>query len=360
MKGRIANFSAGPAVLPEDVLREVQSNLFNYKGRGLSVMEMSHRSKDYQTIIDDAMLRARQLMELGDDYEVLFLQGGASLQFLMMPLNLCPDNKEPNYINTGTWATKALKEAKKIGKKMHLAASSEDREFRYIPREFKLSANPAYLHITTNNTIRGTQYHQFPEIGDIPLLCDISSDIFSHRIDFNKFSLIYAGAQKNIGPAGVVMVAIRQDMLDRIPDGLPTMLDYRTHVDKGSMFNTPPSFAIYVMGLVFKWLQDNGGLDWIEERNRAKAGLIYDMIDSTDFYSGTADVADRSLMNVTFRLPTEELEAKFIAEATGCGMNGLKGHRSVGGCRASIYNSLPVKACEQLATFMREFKKQNG
>jgi len=360
MRGRIANFNAGPAVLPEDVLREAQTELFNYKGKGLSVMEMSHRSKDYEAIIFDAMNRIRQLMELDDNYEVLFLGGGATMQFLMVPMNLCPNDMEANYINTGTWATGALKEAKKIGKKMHLAATSEDREFRYIPKQFTLSDNPAYLHITTNNTIRGTEYHVFPEVGNVPLIADMSSDLFARRLDFKKYALIYGGAQKNIGPAGVTMVVIRKDMLARIPEGLPTMLDYNIHVKGQSMHNTPPCFAIYVVGLVLKWLQDNGGLDWIEDRNRHKAGLIYEAIDGPDFYTGTADKEDRSLMNITFRLPSEELEAKFIAEASERGMIGLKGHRSVGGCRASTYNSLPVKACEQLAAFMREFEKNNG
>ncbi len=360
MKGRIANFSAGPAVLPEAVLLEAQENLVSYKGQGLSVMEMSHRSKAYQGIIDDAMLRAKRIMELGDDYEVLFLGGGASMQFLMLPMNLCPDGKEGNYINTGVWATKAIKECKKIGKGCHVAASSEDKNFTYIPKEFTLSANPAYFHYTTNNTIMGTEYKYTPEVGDIPLISDMSSNFLSKPLPFNKHAMIYAGAQKNIGPAGVTMVVIRKDMIERFNPGLPTMLSYKTHVDKGSMFNTPPCFPIYIVGLVLKWIEDNGGLSGIEQNNIKKAGLIYDVIDGSDFYRSPVNKEDRSLMNIVFRLPSEDLEKKFIAESAAAGMSNLKGHRDMGGCRASTYNALPIEACQQLKEFMVEFEKNNG
>ncbi len=359
MSGRIANFSAGPAVLPESVILEAQENLFNYKGKGLSVMEMSHRSQNFQEIIDEAMNLAKELMGLKDNYDILFLGGGASTQFLTIPLNLCPDDKTANYVDTGTWSTKALKEAKKIGKKMHVAASSEDKAFTYIPRELNLTDDAAYLHITTNNTIRGTEYTFIPEV-DVPLIGDMSSNFLSKPMDFTKFSLIYAGAQKNIGPSGVTFVAIKKDIQDRFNTGLPTMLDYNTHISKGTMFNTPPTFPIYIVGLVLKWIKANGGLEGIEKINKEKAGYIYNVIDSTDFYSGPVVPADRSLMNIPFRLINEDLEKKFIAEAAEAGMIGLKGHRSVGGCRASVYNSLPLQAAKKLADFMIEFEKKNG
>ena len=358
---RIHNFSAGPAVLPEEVLLEVQTELLDYKGCGLSVMEMSHRSKDYQEIIDNAMASMKRIMNLRDDYEVLFLHGGASTQFYMIPLNFCAENKVANYVNTGTWSTKALKEAKKIGKKMHIAASSEDKEFTYIPKEYDISKNAAYFHITTNNTIRGTEYKENPEIPkEIPLFADMSSNFLSKPMDFHKYSLIYGGAQKNIGPAGVAFVIIRKDMIEKINPNLPSVMDYKTHIDKGSMFNTPPAFSIYVVGKVLKWIEDNGGLEAREKYNIEKANYIYDILDNSDFYKGTVVKEDRSLMNIPFRLPTEELEKKFVAEALDNGMSGLKGHRSVGGCRASVYNSLPMKSAQTLAEFMVEFEKKNG
>ncbi len=259
---RVHNFSAGPAVLPEQVLLEVQEELFDYKGRGLSVMEMSHRSKDYQAIIDNAVASMKRIMSLGDDYEVLFLHGGASTQFYMIPLNFCADDKIANYVDTGAWSTKALKEAKKIGKQMNIAASSADKDFTYIPKKFDISDNAAYLHITTNNTIRGTEYKFDPEIPkEIPLIADMSSNFLSKPMDFNKYSLIYGGAQKNIGPAGVAFVIIRKDLMEKQNTGLPTMMDYKIHIEKGSMFNTPPAFAIYVVGKVLKWIEDNGGFE---------------------------------------------------------------------------------------------------
>lgn len=360
MLNRVHNFSAGPAVLPEEVLLEIQKDLVDYKGHGLSVMEMSHRSAVYQGIIDDAVARVKRILGLGEDYEVLFLQGGASTQFYMLPLNFCPEGKVANYIDTGAWSSKALKEAKKIGKKMHIAASSEDKAYTYIPKEYTLSENPAYLHITTNNTIRGTEFKTDLDTGDIPLIADMSSNMMSKPIDAKKYDVIYAGAQKNIGPAGTTLVIIKKDMIERINPGLPTMMDYNTHINKGSMFNTPPCFAIYVVGLVLKWIENMGGLKAVEQNNIKKANLLYNIIDSSDFYKGTVVPEDRSLMNIPFRLPTEELEKKFIAETAENKMMNLKGHRSVGGCRASIYNSIPIKSVEVLADFMKEFERKNG
>ncbi len=361
MENRIHNFSAGPAVLPVEVLKEIQQDLLNYKGKGMSVMEMSHRSKDYQAIFEDTKNAVKRVFSLGDNFEVLFLGGGASTQFLMTALNFCPENKVANYINTGTWATKAYQEAEKIGKKAHLAATSEDENFSYIPKQFNLSDNPAFLHITSNNTIYGTQFKQFPDVPEgVPLFCDMSSDIVSKPIDVNKFALIYAGAQKNIGPAGATLVLIRKDMVEKLEKGLATMMSYSTHIKKDSMHNTPPTFIVYIIGLVMKWIESKGGLESIAKLNEEKAAYIYDCIDeSNGYYKGTVAKEDRSLMNITFRLPSEELEAQFIKEAAGKGFSGLKGHRSVGGCRASTYNALPIEATKELSEFMKEFKKNN-
>jgi len=357
---RIHNFSAGPAVLPEEVLLEVQEELFDYRGKGLSVMEMSHRSKEYGEIINNAIEAMKRIMNLGDDFEVLYLHGGASTQFYMIPLNFCPEGKTANYVDTGAWSTKALKEAKKMGKKMHIAASSEDKDYTYIPKKFDISNDAAYLHITTNNTIRGTEYKTDPEIpADIPLIADMSSNFLSKPLDFKRYSMFYGGAQKNIGPAGVAFVIIRKDLMEKQNSGLPTMMDYQTHIEKGSMFNTPPAFAIYVVGKVLKWIEDNGGLEVREKVNIEKADFLYDIFDNSDFYRGTVVKEDRSLMNIPFRLPTEELEKKFIAEAAAKGMSNLKGHRSVGGCRASLYNSLRMTAVQDLAQFMLDFEKMN-
>jgi len=359
MYKRVHNFSAGPAVLPEEVLLQIQKDMVDYKGYGLSVMEMSHRSKVYQGIIDETTASVKRILGLNDDYEVLFLQGGASTQFYMLPLNFCPDNKVANYVNTGTWSNKALKEAKNIGKKMHVAASSEDKDFTYIPKKFDISNDPAYLHITNNNTIRGTEFKTDPDTGNVPLIADMSSDIMSRPLDIKKYSMIYAGAQKNIGPAGTTLVIIRKDMVDKINPDLPTMMNYKTHIDKGSMFNTPPTFSIYVVGLVLKWIESFGSLAEMEKHNIKKASYIYDILDNSDFYRGTVVKEDRSLMNIPFRLPSEDLEKKFIAEATEIGMLNLKGHRSVGGCRASVYNSSPMESAQALAQFMIDFQKKN-
>ena len=359
---RVHNFNAGPAVLPEEVLREAQADFFNYKGMGLSVMEMSHRSTEYQAIIDEANASVKRIYNLGDDYEVLFLQGGASLQFLMVPMNFAFDGKVANYINTGAWSKKAISEAKKIGKQVHVAASSEDRNFAYIPRTWTLSDDPSYLHITTNNTIFGTEWHSDPDVPkDVPLIADMSSNFMSKPIDVQKYSLIYAGAQKNVGPSGVVVVIMKKELLQKANTGLPSMLDYQIHAKNGSMYNTPSTFGIYMIGLVLHWIEAYGGLEKIQINNQVKAAYIYDAIDaSAGFYKGTVDKADRSLMNITFRLPSEELEALFISEAKKQDMIGLKGHRDVGGCRASTYNSLPLPAAHALAEFMKEFQKQHG
>ncbi|MCB5230267.1 MAG: 3-phosphoserine/phosphohydroxythreonine transaminase [Candidatus Cloacimonas sp.] len=361
MENRVFNFSAGPATLPEEVLLEVQKDLLNYKGMGLSVMEMSHRSKEYVAIFDDAVARVKKIMGLGDDYEVLFLSGGATTQFLMTALNFCPEDKVANYILSGNWAMQAYKEAKKIGKKTHVAATTEENNYSNVPKEFKLSENPAFLHITTNNTLFGTQIQDLPEIPkDVPLFADMSSDIMCKPMDFSKFSLIYAGAQKNIGPAGVTLVVIKKDILDRLQPNLPTMMSYETHIKKESMHNTPPTFPIYIVGLVMKWIEEKGGLAAIEKMNIEKANYIYDAIDNSNgYYKGTANKEDRSLMNITYRLPNEDLEAKFISEAKAKKLVTLKGHRSVGGIRASIYNAMPMAGAKALADFMKEFQKNN-
>ena len=357
---RVHNFSAGPAVLPEEVLKEIQENLVDYKGNGLSVLEMSHRSAQYMEIIESASARLLKIMGLGDDYKALFLQGGASSQFFMIPLNFCADDKVANYIDTGVWSTKAIKEVKILGKKLHIAATSEDKEFTYIPKEWKISENPAYLHITTNNTIRGTEWKIDPDVpAGVPLIADMSSNFLSKPMDFSKYDMIYGGAQKNIGPAGCTFVVIKKSMLEKINPNLPSMMNYDTHVSKDSMFNTPPTFAIYVIGEVLKWIEGNGGLMGMLKINKEKAAYIYDVIDGTDFYTGTVVKEDRSLMNIPFRLPTEELEKKFIAEAVENKMFNLKGHRSVGGCRASVYNSLPMDSAKALAKFMIDFEKAN-
>ncbi len=359
---RVHNFNAGPGVLPEEVLLEAQADLFNYKGLGLSVMEMSHRSKEYEAIIFGAHDAIKRIYGLGDDWDVLFLQGGATMQFTAVPWALCPDDKIANYINTGVWATKAYKEAKRLGKKVHLAATSEAEKFAYIPKEWTLSENPAYLHITNNNTIYGTEWQTDPDIPkSVPLIADMSSNFVSKPIDIQKYSLIYAGAQKNIGPAGAVVVLIKKDMFDKVIPVVPGILNYKTQSENQSMLNTPPTWTIYMIGLVTKWIEGFGGLDKIHENNKAKAKYIYDAIDNSNgYFKGTVQKDSRSLMNITFRLATEELEAKFIKEATANGMIGLKGHRDVGGCRASTYNSLPLKACYDLSVFMNDFMSKNG
>ena len=361
MENRIYNFSAGPCTLPNEVMLEAQEDFYSYKGQGLSVMEMSHRSKTYDEIIVAAEKDLRALLNVSDEYNVLFLQGGATLQFSMVPLNIMPPNNKADYINTGAWSKKAIKEAKRVGT-VNIAATSEESNFNFIPKQdsFNLSQDASYVHYTSNNTIFGTEFHTEPEVGSIPLVCDASSDILSKPIDVNKYGLIYAGAQKNMGPAGAALVVVKKSLLDRAPDELHTYLNYNTHAEKSSMYNTPPTYTIYIMGLVYKWLLKNGGLNAMQKVNEAKAKLIYDAIDNSGgYYKGSAAVEDRSLMNVTFNLQSEDLEKKIIAEATEKGFSGLKGHRSVGGLRASIYNAFPTNGVEDLVQFMSDFKANN-
>ncbi|MEZ7891641.1 MAG: 3-phosphoserine/phosphohydroxythreonine transaminase [Candidatus Wallbacteria bacterium] len=357
---RIHNFNAGPAALPIEVLEEIKTDLIDYKGNGLSVLEMSHRSKAYDEIIKNAEKDMRELLGIPDNYTVMFLQGGATLQFAMVPLNLLPDNKPADYINTGTWSTKAIEEAQKLGKTPRVIASSEDKEFTYIPKNFTINKDSAYLHITSNNTIRGTEWQSFPETNGIDLVCDMSSDFCSRPVDVKKFALIYAGAQKNVGPAGATVVIIRNDLLERSPKNIPTMCNYKIMAKEPSLYNTPPAFTIYVIGLVMKYLKKIGGLEKMYEMNKAKAKILYDRLDKNDFYRGTVEKDSRSLMNIPFRLKNEQLEEKFLKEAKAAGMEGLKGHRSVGGVRASLYNAVPKESVQALVNFMDEFEKKNS
>ncbi len=361
MTERIFNFSAGPAILPEPVLEEAQRDLLSLPGVGMSVMEISHRSKTFDEIIGRAERELRELLNIPSHYHVLFLQGGASLQFSMVPMNFLPEGGSADYIITGSWGKKALKEAKRAGS-INVAATMADAGFKGVPAQdaLDLDSNAAYVHITTNETIEGVEWKLEPDVAGIPLVADASSDILSHPIPVEKYALIYAGAQKNMGPSGVTLVIIRDDMLQRIPDGLHTMLDYRTHVENRSLYNTPNTWGIYIISLVCKWLKEKGGLVMMQRENEDKAHLLYDLIDGTDFYRGHAEPESRSLMNITFRLPTEELEKKFTAEATAQGLDGLKGHRSVGGIRASIYNAFPKAGVEALVAFMKDFERRNG
>jgi phosphoserine aminotransferase len=361
MTDRIFNFSAGPAVLPVPVLEEAQRDMVSLPGVGMSVMEISHRSKTFDDIIARTEASLRDLLKIPSNYHILFLQGGASLQFSMVPMNFLPVDGTADYVITGSWGKKALKEAKKIGA-VNVAATMADGGFTRVPLrdEMSLSPHAAYVHITSNETIEGVQWKREPNVGDVPLVVDSSSDILSRAIDVNKYGLIYAGAQKNMGPSGVTLVILRDDLLQRIPENLPTMLDYRIHVENKSLYNTPNTWGIYIMGLVCKWLQDLGGLAEMQRQNDEKARLVYETIDATDFYRGHADVDCRSTMNVTFRLPAEELDKKFVAEATAQGLDGLKGHRSVGGIRASIYNAFPRAGVEALVSFMKDFERRNG
>lgn len=360
MKERIFNFNPGPAALPLSVLEEAQKDFLNYKGEGLSVMEMSHRSKTFEGILKDAQTLMKEVMNIPDGYKIIFMQGGATLQFAAVPLNLLPGDKAADYINTGEWSKKAIAEAKKLGKKVNVIASSEEDKFSFIPKDFKINSDAAYVHITSNNTIFGTQYDKYPESGKVPLVADMSSDINCRRVDISKFGLIYAGAQKNMGPSGVTIVIIREDLMKLSPDNIPTMTSYKINAEKDSLYNTPPTFGIYIVKLMTEWIKREGGLKKLEEINKKKAELVYAAIDRTDFYRGTVKKDSRSIMNVTFRLPSEELEQKFVADALKEGMLGLKGHRSVGGIRASLYNAVSLKAVEKLVTFMDHFAKSNG
>jgi len=361
MGKRIYNFNPGPAALPLPVLEQIRAEFLDFRGSGMSITEVSHRSSLFDEVINDAKLRVRRLLQCGEEYEVLFLQGGASLQFSMVPMNLLADDQVADYVNTGSWSTKAIKEAQILNKQVRVVASSEDRDFTYIPKDIKVNEDAAYVHITSNNTIRGTQWSSYPDTKTIPLISDSSSDIMGRPMDLAPFGLIYAGAQKNLGPAGVTLVVIRKDMLGRVPENLPVMLKYTTFASKNSMFNTPPCFAIYVVQLVLKWLEETvGGLARMEEINKKKAALVYDYLDKSDFYWGTADKEDRSMMNVTFRLTDQSLEQIFIDQALANGLGGLKGHRSVGGCRASLYNATSLEAVEALVSFMTHFERGHG
>ncbi|MBM3779613.1 MAG: 3-phosphoserine/phosphohydroxythreonine transaminase [Acidimicrobiia bacterium] len=358
---RIFNFAAGPAVLPLPVLEEAQRDLVALPGVGMSVMELSHRSKTFEDILHLAEADMRALAAIPERYKVLFLQGGASLQFSMVPMNLLAPGTTADYIDTGSWAVKAIKEAKRVGS-VNVAASTKAEGYSRLPTpgELKLTPGAAYVHMTGNNTIEGTEWRALPPVGDAPLVCDASSDIFSRPIDITKFGVVYAGAQKNLGPSGLTLVILREDLLERSTDALHTMLDYRTHVQNDSLYNTPPTFGVYMLGLTMKWLLSLGGLEAVAEMNERKAGKLYAEIDRTGFYRGTAKREDRSLMNVTFRLPTEALEGAFDTAATKEGLDGLKGHRSVGGMRASIYNAFPEAGVDALVQFMREFERTNG
>ncbi len=359
MVERVYNFSPGPATLPVEVLQQASKDVVNFKETGIGLIEMSHRSKEFMEVADTTESLLRELMEIPDNYKVLFLQGGASSQFYMIPMNLLGNGKKATYLNTGTWSKKAIKEAKLFGD-IEVAYSSEEQTFNRVPTQDEYSVTPdsEYLYFVSNNTIYGTQFPDIPQTDKI-LISDMSSDILSRKIDVSKFGIIFAGAQKNMGPAGVTVVIIRDDLLEKTPENTPTMLTYKTHADKGSMFNTPPCFAIYAVGEVLKWLKKQGGVSAMEARNVEKAGLLYDCIDGTDYYRGHAEKSSRSLMNVSFNLPNADLEAKFIAEAAEIGLNGLKGHRSIGGCRASIYNAFPKEGVEKLVAFMKEFEANN-
>ena len=357
---RVYNFSPGPSMLPLPVLEKAQKEILNYKGTGMSVMEMSHRSKIFTEIIEEAEFLLRELMEIPENYKILFLQGGASTQFAMVPLNLMGKNRKADYAITGSFAKKAASEAKRYGT-VNIVASSEDANYSYIPDidSLRPSSDSSYFHITTNNTIYGTRYTELPNTGDVPLVADMSSNILSQVYDVTKFGLIYAGAQKNIGPAGLTIVIIREDLIGNALDITPTMLNYKTHSDNNSLYNTPPTYSIYVAKLVFEWLKQQGGVAAMEKINVEKANLLYDYLDNSTFYKGTAAPKYRSIMNVTFTLPSEELTSSFVKEAEKAGLSTLKGHRSVGGIRASIYNAMPLDGVKALVEFMKKFELEN-
>ncbi len=357
---RVHNFSAGPAVLPLEVLEKVQAELVNYRDKGASIIEMSHRGAEYTEINQQAGERLKEITGADDDWEVLFLQGGASTQFMMVPQNFLSSNQTADYIDTGSWSSKAIKEAKLFGN-VHIPFSGKELNYSRLPEtdELKPSEDPVYTHFTSNNTIFGTQFYSEPETGGSLLVCDASSDFLSHPININKYGLIYAGAQKNLGPAGVTVVMIRKSFLElQKKDPFPTILNYNTHI--GTLFNTPPVFAVYMLNYVLEWLQQKGGLEWFDRFNTEKAYLLYSEIDKDDFYRGTVEKSSRSKMNVTFRLPDEELEKTFLTEAASNGLVALKGHRSVGGIRASIYNACEINSVKALVSFMQEFRAAKG
>ena len=357
---RVYKFSAGPSMLPESVLKIAADEMLDYQGSGQSVMEMSHRSKVYQSIIDAAEANVRELMNVPDNYKVLFLQGGASSQFAMVPLNLMTKSGKADYVITGQWAKKAYKEGARYGE-AHVVASSEDKTFSYIPKLDKSTFTPDadYFHICMNNTIYGTKWHELPDTGDVPLVADISSCLMSEPIDVTKFGVLYAGAQKNLAPAGVTLVIIREDLIGHAQDITPTMFNYQTHADNGSMFNTPPCYTIYIAKLVMDWIKSLGGLGAMKERNEKKAKLLYDFLDNSDLFKGTVVPEDRSLMNVPFVTGDADMDAKFVKESTEAGFVNLKGHRTVGGMRASIYNAMPYEGVEKLVEFMKKFEAEN-
>ncbi len=358
---RVFNFSAGPAVLPMPVLEQAQRDLLALPGVGMSVMEISHRSKTFEDLLNQAIADIRTLSGMPSNYRVLMLQGGASLQFSMVPMNLLPAGGTADYIDSGSWAAKAIAEAKRVGS-VTVAGSSKAASYSRLPAQSDLVLTPgaAYVHMTSNNTIEGTQYATLPEVGDAPLVCDASSDMFCGPMDISRYGLVYAGAQKNLGPSGVTLVIIREDLLERSSDTLPTMLNYKVHAENNSLYNTPNTFGVYILGLTMKWLLASGGLEGIGAVNRRKAAKLYAEIDRTGFYRGTAAPECRSLMNVTFRLSSEDLEKVFVKESTAAGLDGLKGHRAVGGMRASIYNAFPEAGVDALIEFMREFERTKG
>ena len=358
---RVYNFSAGPATMPLPVLEEIQAELLDYKGSGMSVMEMSHRSKVYQQIIDEAEADIRDLMNIPDNYKVLFLQGGASLQFAMIPMNLMK-NKKADYIVTGQWAKKAFQEAKKYGDAVAVA-SSADKTFSYIPdcSDLPIREDADYVYICENNTIYGTKFHTLPNTKGKTLIADVSSCFLSEPVDVTKYGMIYGGVQKNVGPAGLVIAIIREDLIpETVDESVPTMMQYKIHAENGSMYNTPNCWSIYICGLVFKWLLKNGGLEAMKERNEKKAKILYDFLDQSKMFKGTVEPGSRSLMNVPFVTGNEELDAKFVKEAKAAGFENLKGHRTVGGMRASIYNAMPIEGVQALVDFMKKFEEENA
>lgn len=361
MTQRAYNFNAGPSALPQEVLERAKQQLVNFRDSGMSIMEMSHRSAIFDDVHNEAIALLKKLYAIPENYEVLFLQGGASLQFTMVPMNFLTADQKASYVLSGSWSEKAFKEAKLFGTPVE-AASTKDNQYRNIPalEDIQFNDDDAYLHITSNNTIYGTQWRHYPDTGNVPLVADMSSDILSKPVDIEKFGIIYAGAQKNLGPSGVTVVIIRKDLLEKANKNIPTMLKYTTHADSNSLYNTPPTFGIYMLGEVLKWVESKGGVAEIEKHNELKAKVIYDAIDhSNGFYKGHATTDSRSLMNITFRVTDEELEKQFLAEAKAAGFVGLNGHRSVGGCRASTYNAVPLEACEALRDFMVDFQQKH-
>ncbi|KGA81161.1 MFS transporter [Lysinibacillus fusiformis] len=361
MTQRAYNFNAGPSALPQEVLEKAQQQLVDFRDSGMSIMEMSHRSAIFDEVHNEAIALLKKLYAIPENYEVLFLQGGASLQFTMVPMNFLSTDQKASYVLSGSWSEKAFKEAKFFGTPVE-AASTKENQYRRIPAlvDIQFNEDDAYVHITSNNTIYGTQWKDYPNTGNVPLVADMSSDILSKPIDIQKFGLIYAGAQKNLGPSGVTVVIIRKDLLEKANKNIPTMLKYTTHADSNSLYNTPPTFGIYMLGEVLKWVESNGGVAAVEKHNELKAKVIYDAIDNSNgFYKGHATPESRSLMNITFRVTDEELEKLFLAEAKAAGFVGLNGHRSVGGCRASTYNAVPLEACEALRDFMVDFQQKH-